>query len=289
MSINISLAHTMSRIAFSAGAALLSANAFAFDYPAPAAADPLQLRACPVQFFGSISHNCELMGLVGAVSRVSYSFSDGTKEPDLIFQFDTNGRVTEVQQKIRDVIGGWARHKYAYGTDGALNAVTFNDGPPLGEFRYEDGKLVTGYGCKYTYSGTDKVSVDADCKDRYRAYQYHGEMDGRGRLFRIDKIGAQQLNTRGPLECTWTTKGKQSSSQCSDGYYLHQVDYNERMRPVSYSRKGQSGKESLVLAFSYEDDKVGNWTTQTIHYLEMSAASQLPADNVRSRTIEYFK
>jgi hypothetical protein len=294
MSIEVFLVRAASRIVLSVGIAFLSSNAFALDYPAPTAADPLRLRACPVTFFGSVSHSCELMGLTGAVSRVSYSFSRGSNEPDLIYQLDTNGRVAEVHQRIRDALGGWGRRKFSYGSDGALTTITYNE-RPNSDFQYADGKLVNFAfhsdmtSCTYSFSGTDKISIEADCKNKYRIFQYRGEMDSRGRILKLDPVGAQQLNTQGPLECTWTVEGKQSSSQCSDGYYMHRFDYDERMRPVSYSRKANSGKESLILSFSYVEDSSGNWTAQTIHYVEMSSTKQLPGDVVRSRTIEYFK
>jgi hypothetical protein len=234
------------------------------------------------------------MGLIGAVSRVSYSFSRGSNEPDLIFQFDTNGRVAEVRQRIRDAFGGWGRRQFAYGADGALNAITYNE-RPNSDFQYADGKLASFSfhadmtSCTYSFSGTGKVSLEVDCKNRYRAFQYRGEMDSRGRILKLDQVGAQQMNTQGPLQCAWTLEGKQSSSQCSDGYYVHRFEYDERMRPISYSRKVSSGKDSLILSFSYVDDSSGNWTAQTIHYVEMSSTKQLPNDVVRSRTIEYFK
>jgi hypothetical protein len=274
-------------------ASFLPAVAVATDYPAGTTPDPLWLRTCPVNFFGSNSYNCELLGLVGPVARVSYP---AATDPDMVFQLDNNGRIAEVHRRVRDMIGGWGRRKFSYGSDGLLNSITFN-GQPNSDFQYSDGRLsnvvshVNKNSCSYSFSGigAERLSLHANCRDNFRTFQYRAELDSRGRVLKLDQIGAQQMNTQGPLECTWATERKFSSSQCSDGYYTHRFEYDERGRPVTYNRKTNPGNGTLVLSFSYIDDRAGNWTTQTIHYVEMSMTKQLPSDVVRSRAIEYFR
>jgi len=265
--------------------------AVATDYPTGVAPDPLWLRACPVNFFGSNSYNCELLGLVGPVARVSYP---AATEPDLIFELDSNGRVAEVHRRIRDMFGGWGRRKFAYDSDGLLTSITYN-GQPNSDFQYSDGRLsnvvshANRSSCSYSFSGREQFLLEANCKNNFKTFHYHAELDSRGRVLKLDQIGAQQMNTQGPLECTWATEGKSASSRCSDGYYTHQFEYDERGRPTVYNRKTNSGNGNLVLSFSYVDDNSGNWTSQTIHYVEMSMAKQLPSDVLRTRSIEYFR
>lgn len=274
-------------------AVLVPASAIAIDYPVGTAPDPLWLRTCPVKFFGSNSYNCELLGLVGPVARVSYPTAT---EADMIFQFDNNGRIAEVHRRIRDIFGGWGRRKFTYSSDGLLNSQAYN-GQPSDDFQYSDGRLsnIVSHAnrstCAYSFSGagTERLLLEANCKNNFRTFQYREELDSRGRLLKLDQNGAQQMNAQGPLECTWTIEEKLISSQCSDGYYTHLFKYDERGRPMTYSRKTNSGTGSLVLSFSYADDSFGNWITQTIHYDEMSMIERLPSDVVRTRAIEYSK
>ncbi|MBI5752532.1 MAG: hypothetical protein HZA59_10380 [Hydrogenophilales bacterium] len=268
---------------------LLPAISAAIEYPAGTAPDPLWLRACPVNFFGSNSHNCELLGLIGPVARVSYSSGNKLYR---IFEFDNKGRIAEVQ---RDNAGGWSRHKFSYRSDGLLTSIVFN-GQPHNDFQYSDGVLLNALIhinngiCAYSFSGKDKerLLLEANCKDNLNAYEYRAELDSRGRMLKLDKIGSRQINVSGPLECTWSTEGKLSASQCADSYSTHRFEYNERGRPISYNRKFNAGNSKLVLSFSYVDDSFGNWTSQTIRYVEMGMARQLPSDVVRTRAIEYF-
>jgi hypothetical protein len=284
---------TISRTLLLAVIAAFPASSFALDFPPSMAPDPLRLRACPVNFFGSNSSSCELLGLIGPVSRVSYSFSP-KKEPDLIYQFDKSGRIAEVHQRIQDSIGGWGRRHFIYEPDGLLNSITWNE-QPNSDFRYADGKLLTSVfhpdktSCTYSFLVTDRASMEASCRNAYRSFQFRGEIDNSGKLIKLDEVGSQQLNINGPLECTWLVKGGKLSSECSNGYYLHKFQYNERMRPVEYSRTVASGKNSLFISFSYVDDNVGNWINQTIHYIETSSTNRPPSDVINTRTVEYFK
>src|SRR4051794_1224117 len=92
---------------------ILPGRAIALDYAAPTGPDPLRLRTCPLIFPGSNSERCELLGLLGPVSRVSYSFSP-SGEPDLTYEFDVSGRLEEVDWRIRDILGGWTGRKFVY-------------------------------------------------------------------------------------------------------------------------------------------------------------------------------
>jgi len=272
---------------------LLPAFAEAIDYPANTLADPLWLRACPVVFGGSSSEHCETMGLIGPVEKISYPASD---KPDQIYKFDKLGRVAETHRRIRDIFGGWGIRIFSYATDGRLNSITYN-GKPNQDIHYAGNHLseivfhANKTKCKYSYLKAERESLnlEANCNNSYRDFMYHVELDSRGRILMLDEKGAMQMNLNGALDCTYDTSGKNAYSVCTTGYYSHKYEYDGKGRPISYIRKLKSGKVDLVLSYSYVDDNLGNWIAQTTHYVEISSNNKLPADYVRTRSIDYFK
>jgi hypothetical protein len=273
---------------------ILPISSIASEYPASPLPDPLWQRTCPVNYFGSNSPKCELLGLAGPVEKVTYSNSD---RPYIIFQFNNKGQLIETRRRIQDALGGWGILKFSYASDMLLKSSTYNDQPNT-EYLYSGGKLskVVSYvnknTCEHKYSEIDKdiLLMDASCKNNLRSFDYQAKFDSIGRILSLDKTGAQQMNAQGPLECSYPIEDGISTSICTDGYYFHKYEYDKQGRPISYIRRKMSSDiTDLKLSFSYTDDTAGNWTEQTVHYIEMYKTTKLPSDFVSKRTIDYFK
>jgi len=270
-----------------------SAPVSALDYPAPTQPDPLRLRSCPISLFGSHGWDCELLGLAGPVSRVGYSTSpDGTLDQE--YRFDRSGRITAVNHRIRDIIGGWSRRTFSYRSDGLLDGFAFN-GISDGKYQYEEGRLKSfafpsNYQwCDLSFFESETISMTADCRDmRGRPSHSMMELDRRGRVLKLDRIAAHQFNLEGSVQCEWIDKGGRSSSRCSNGSSTHLFEYDERMRPLSYTRQSAGSHDKLKLSYTYIDDQFGNWTTQIIRYEEIDFGADRPADLRFSRAIDYF-
>lgn len=266
----------------------------AFEFPAGTAPDPLGLRVCPFTYFGSRGYLCDHTTLVGSVARISYPESSN---PDDIFIFDRFGRIAEIKHKIKDAIGGWGNRQFNYNPDGALDSITYNNGKNT-DYQYSDGRLAKRESesgniiCDYSFSVLDegRLSLDANCQDYKKNYQFHGELDFRGRLLKIDNPGARFMYTQGPLECAWIDQEKLLMTSCSNEYNTINIEYDERGRPILLDRFEASGVNDLRVSYSYIDDSIGNWVVQTMHY-EISSGNngKLPKDVVRRRTIEYHR
>src|SRR5690349_5629891 len=82
-------------------------SAFALDFPSAKEPDPLWLRSCPVNFFGSNSYKCELLGLKGSPTKIAYP---GTENPEVAFELEKS----KLTESVRRMPGGFSTVGFIY-------------------------------------------------------------------------------------------------------------------------------------------------------------------------------